>query len=151
VLEHVVAAVAAPRWLVHDDWPATRLARRPWRRLRSYVGANGDAPGDEQLHRIRILAKRARYAADMCVPAAGAPAARFAGQLAVLQTVLGEHHDAVVTREWLQRQSEAIAGVSFIAGELAALELLRVRDVDKRWREAWATAARPESWRWLHS
>jgi CHAD domain-containing protein len=152
VLEHVVAAVAAPRWLVDDDdWPATRLARRPWRRLRSYVGANGDAPGDEQLHRIRILAKRARYAADMCVPAAGAPAARFAGQLAVLQTVLGEHHDAVVTREWLQRQSEAIAGVSFIAGELAALELLRVRDVDKRWREAWATAARPESWRWLHS
>ncbi|HEY2572158.1 MAG TPA: CHAD domain-containing protein, partial [Solirubrobacteraceae bacterium] len=152
VLERVVTAVAAPQWAESDgDRPAVRLARRPWQRLRSYVEANGDAPGDQQLHRIRILAKRARYAADVCVPAAGAPAAQFAGQLADLQTVLGEHHDAVVTREWLQRQSEAIAGISFVAGQLAALELNRIRDVDKQWREAWAAAARPASWRWLRS
>jgi CHAD domain-containing protein len=151
VIDDVAAAVAHPKW--RDDGGseavAVRLARRPWRRLRSYVEANGDAPDDAQLHRIRILAKRARYAADMCVPAAGEPASRAAVQLAALQTVLGEHHDAVVTREWLQRQAQAVAAVSFIAGELAALELRRIRDVDAQWRQAWDRASRPESWRWL--
>ncbi len=152
VLDHAVSAVASPRWGdgVKDTAPA-RLARRPWRRLRSYVEAHHQTSDDARLHRIRILTKRARYAADMCAPAVGQPAAQAAAKLAVLQTVLGEHHDAVVTREWLQRQSEAMAGVSFIAGELAALELGRIRDAEQQWREAWNGASRPECWRWLRS
>ncbi len=152
VIDHAVAAVTSPRWRegAKDAGPA-RLARRPWRRLRSYVEAHQQAPDASQLHRIRILAKRARYAADMCVPAAGGPATHAAAQLAALQTVLGEHHDAVVTREWLQRESEAVAGVSFVAGELAALELRRIHQAEKEWRAAWDRASRAENWRWLHN
>jgi CHAD domain-containing protein len=152
LLDRVVDGVTAPRWKKGGgDLRVERLARRPWRRLRSYVEAVGDSPEDAQLHRIRILAKRARYAADACVPAAGAPAAECAARLAALQTVLGEHHDAVVTREWLHRESQAIAGVSFTAGEMAALELRRVTKAAREWRDEWARASRSESWRWLGS
>ena len=154
VLGTVVAAVTAPRWKESDgddNVRPARLARRPWRRLRSYVEALGDTPDDAMLHRVRILAKRARYAADACVPAAGAPAAECAAQLAALQTVLGEHHDAASTREWLHRQAEAISGVSFIAGEMAALELRNVRRAAQRWRDQWAKISRSGNWRWLRS
>ncbi len=152
VLDRAVDAVTAPRWKDGDGDPlATRLARRPWRRLRSYVEALGEAPGDAELHRVRILAKRARYAADACVPAAGAPATESAAQLAALQTVLGDHHDGVTTRDWLQRQAEAITGVSFIAGEMAALELRNVRRSAKGWRDEWAIISRSGNWRWLRS
>ncbi|MBJ7594797.1 MAG: CHAD domain-containing protein [Candidatus Dormibacteraeota bacterium] len=152
VLDRAVDAVTAPRWKDGDGDPrATRLARRPWRRLRSYVEALSDTPDDAELHRVRILAKRARYAADACVPAAGAPAAECAAQLAALQTVLGEHHDGVTTRDWLQREAEAMSGVSFIAGELAALELPNVRRASKVWRDEWAKISPSRNWRWLRS
>jgi CHAD domain-containing protein len=152
VLEDVVAAVTSPRWTSADgDVAVARLARRPWRRLRSYAVSLDKRPEAAQLHRVRILAKRARYAADACVPAAGAAAAESAAQLASLQTVLGEHHDAVVTRDWLRREADAIAGVSFIAGELAALELRNIHDAADRWREQWLQASRPRLWRWLRS
>lgn len=151
LLEDVFAAVTAPRWKSHADLPVARLARRPWRRLRSYVESLDKPPEDAQLHRVRILAKRARYAADACIPAVGAAAAELAAQLAALQTVLGEHHDAVVTREWLHRQADATTGVSFIAGELAALELRNVADAAARWHEQWVHASRPGLWRWLRS
>jgi CHAD domain-containing protein len=152
VLDRVVGAVASPRWNEGDrDVSVERLARRPWRRLRSYVDGVDDPPSDAQLHRIRILAKRARYASDACVPSAGAPAAECATRLAALQSVLGEHHDGVVTREWLHRQAQAVAGVSFVAGELAALELRRVRRASEQWRKEWAKVSRTENWRWLRS
>ncbi len=81
----------------------------------------------------------------------GRPQQSSAAQLAALQTVLGEHHDAVVTREWLHRQADATTGVSFIAGELAALELRNVADAAARWHEQWVHASRPGLWRWLRS
>ncbi|HEY8674955.1 MAG TPA: CHAD domain-containing protein, partial [Candidatus Dormibacteraeota bacterium] len=151
-IQSAVAAVTRPQWSDGDDDHAvTRLARRPWRRLREYVAALDDNPDDPHLHRIRILAKRARYAADACVPALGAAAATCAAHLADLQTILGEHHDAVVTREWLRRQAVGATDVSFVAGQLAALELVRLGDANKRWRDAWAAASRRQDWRWLRS
>jgi CHAD domain-containing protein len=148
-LDDAVAAATKPRWAgsAGDAPPVARLVRRPWRRLRDHVAAAGDG----ELHRMRILAKRARYAAEAAVPAVGDDAARCAQRLAELQTVLGDHHDAVVTREWLQRQAAASAGLSFGAGELAALELINLTAARDRWREAWATASHKQDWRWLRS
>jgi CHAD domain-containing protein len=151
MLNAAVEAITRPRWAGDDDLVVTRLARRPWRRLREYVAGLDRAPSDPELHRVRILAKRARYAADACVPAVGDAAALSASRLAGLQTVLGEHHDAVVAREWLHRQAVAASEVSFVAGELAALELARGDDAKKRWRDAWAAASRKQDWRWLRS
>jgi CHAD domain-containing protein len=152
VLNSAVAAVTRPRWIDGEcDVAVARLARRPWRRLRDYIEALDGTPDDSHLHRVRILAKRARYAADACVPAVGDAAATSAARLADLQTVLGDHHDAVVTREWLHRQAVATSDVSFVAGQLAALELIRVDEARGRWRDAWGAASRRQDWRWLRS
>ena len=50
------------------------LAAIPWDHLARRVGPAGHKPPDEELHRVRILAKRARYAAEAAaavIPAAG--------------------------------------------------------------------------------
>jgi CHAD domain-containing protein len=153
VVESALAAVTHPRWSDPDgDIPSvTSLAAKRWRRLRAYVAAMGETPTDEQLHRVRILAKRVRYAADASVPVAGEAAAASAAKMASLQTVLGEQHDAVVTREWLRRQAEATASVAFAAGQLAALEVNTMRGTSQRWRKAWEAALRKKDWRWLRS
>jgi CHAD domain-containing protein len=152
-LDDAVAAVTRPRWAgsADDAPPVTRLVRRPWRRLRDHVAAVGDTADDHELHRMRILAKRARYATEASVPAMGDAAARCAQRLAELQTILGDHHDAVVAREWLQQQAAAAAGLSFAAGELAALELIDLTASSDRWRQAWAAASHRQDWRWLRS
>lgn len=153
LVESALTAVTHPKWSEGDgEVPSvTSLAAKRWRRLRAYVSSMGDAPTDEQLHRVRILAKRVRYAADASVPVAGAAAAASAAAVAALQTVLGEHHDAVVTREWLRHQADATASLAFAAGQLAALEVSKMRGVSQRWRKAWAAASRKKDWRWLHS
>jgi CHAD domain-containing protein len=156
VLSAAVAAVTAPRWIDgegdgQDDVGVRRLARKPWRRLRDYVRDLDAKPDDSQLHRVRILAKRARYAADACVPAVGDAAATCAARLADVQTVLGDEHDAVVTREWLQRQAVATPDISFVAGQLAALELINIGDARRLWRGVWTAASRKQDWQWLRS
>lgn len=151
LVETALVAVTHPRWSDGaGELPSvTSLAAKRWRRLRAFVATIGDAPTDDQLHRVRILAKRVRYAADACVPLAGAPAAAAAARVAALQTVLGDQHDAVVTREWLRRQAEATASVAFAAGQLAALEVGKMRGSSRRWRGAWAAASKRKDWRWL--
>ncbi|MFE3204141.1 CHAD domain-containing protein [Embleya sp. NPDC059237] len=92
-----------------------------------------DAPGfspyagtdDEAWHRVRILAKRARYAADMCVPAFGAPAARLARRLKAVTEVLGIHQDACIAAGAVAELAATprIGGpASFVLGELYARE-----------------------------
>jgi CHAD domain-containing protein len=82
--------------------PLTKRARRPLVApgvggLAGKVSAlTMDAP-DEQWHEVRILAKRARYAAE-AVDRRG----RLAKTLAAMQELLGEHQDAAVAAQtWL--------------------------------------------------
>jgi CHAD domain-containing protein len=151
LVDTALAGVTQPRWAEASGDPpsVTALAAKRWRRLRTYVAGVGETPSDEQLHRVRILAKRVRYAADASVPVAGDAAAASAGRVAVLQAVLGEQHDAVVTREWLRRQADATAGVAFAAGQLAALEVKTMHRASQRWRKAWDAASKKKDWRWL--
>src|SRR5205823_13009308 len=94
LLEQLVAAAHTPATLPEADQPASgllpALATTPWRRLRSAVRQLGVTPADAELHRIRILAKRARYAAEAVAPVAGPDSAAFAKAAAKLQTILGE-------------------------------------------------------------
>src|SRR5438034_8032495 len=98
LVERLVAAAHSPQTLPDADQPAAgvlpALATTPWRRLRSAV-RGPKTPTDPELHRIRILAKRARYAAEAVAPVAGPGAAAFARAAAKLQTNLGEHQDGV--------------------------------------------------------
>ncbi len=71
---------------------------------------DADSP-DVDFHRVRKLAKRARYSAELIVPTLGSRtekrAKRFIGLTTEIQDILGEHQDATVAIAELRRfQSE---------------------------------------------
>lgn len=152
LLESLVAAVHAPATLAGADQPAAAvlpaLAATPWRRLRSAVQRLPETPADAELHRIRILAKRARYAAEAVVPVAGKGAEAFAKAAAKLQAVLGEHQDSVTAQAWL-RSARVSGRRAFVAGELIALEGIAARDSRARWRKAWDALDRKRLRDWM--
>lgn len=133
--------------LARDALPA--VVRRPWRRLRDAAAALGPAPADEQLHAVRIRAKRARYAAEAVVPVLGRRAQRFAKSLAALQDVLGEHQDAVVAGRWLGKTApQCSPAEAFAAGMLAEIEAESARAARAAFPAAWAEVRdrHPASW-----
>jgi CHAD domain-containing protein len=92
-----------------------RAARRALRALRGITASSSD----QDLHRVRIASKRARYAAELTQRALGRPARRLAGRAAALQELLGEHQDAVVAEERLQAiGAEASPAAALVAGRL---------------------------------
>jgi CHAD domain-containing protein len=151
LLENLVAAAHLPLTLSDADQPAAAvlpaLATTPWRRLRSAVIKLPQNPTDPELHRIRILAKRARYAAEAVDPVApGADA--FAKAAARLQTVLGEHQDSVTAQAWL-RAAKVSGRRAFVAGELIALEGLAAQEARARWPKAWKSLDRKKLRDWM--
>jgi CHAD domain-containing protein len=78
----MLAAVTVPR-----HCPVTA---RTWRR------APAGQSTDEALHQARKAANRARYASEAMAPGIGKKASRFANQMKKVQSVLGDHQDAVI-------------------------------------------------------
>src|SRR5438309_1116561 len=152
LLETLVASAHAPATLPEADQPARAvlptMATTPWRRLRSAVRQLPEAPTDPELHRIRILAKRARYAAEAVAPVAGPGAAAFAKAAAKLQTVLGEHQDSVTAQAWL-RDAKVTGRRAFVAGELIALERIAANAARAKWRKAWDALDRKRLRDWM--
>ena len=152
LLDRLVAAAHAPATLPEADQPAVgllpALATTPWRRLRSAVRQLAEAPADAELHRIRILAKRARYAAEAVAPVAGQDATAFARAAAKLQTVLGEHQDSVTAQAWL-RQARVAGRRAFVAGELIALERIAAEHARADWPKAWRSLDRKRLRAWM--
>ena len=111
-----------------------RLARKPWRRLAAAVRALPPHPDDGELHRVRVLAKRSRYAAEAVAPVMGRPATRFADAVADVQGVLGDLHDAVVAQDWLRAAAGRHPTRALVAGELLAAERAEAECHRGRWR-----------------
>jgi CHAD domain-containing protein len=154
LLDDLVAAAAAPALLPEADGPAAEAMRplvaKPWKRLRKAVRKAGDDPTDEELHQIRIRAKRARYAAEAVEPVIGSPAGRFADAAADLQDILGDHHDAVVGEQWLrQAAGSARRDVALVAGLLIAAERANAAATREGWRSVWKALDRPKLRAWL--
>ncbi len=154
LLDRLVDAAASP--VLTDEAagsPASLLLLADEQRgaLRTRVKAAGDAPAAEELHRIRVEAKRCRYATDALVPVAGKPARAFSAAAADLQGVLGDQNDAVVMEAWIRAWAgaERPAAVAFAAGELAERERATSEALRGRWRKAWkavAACTRPRDW-----
>jgi CHAD domain-containing protein len=146
LLDRVVAAASEPAVLPEvADAAALQtmgaLLDGPWRHLQRTADQLRASSMDTELHQVRIRAKRARYAAEALIPVFGKPSRRFAARAAELQTLLGEHQDAVMAVAWLRAQTGGTAArTAFAAGELAGIE-----------RQAQATAreALPAVWRAL--
>ncbi len=135
-----------------DEFHAGDLVRRRWKHLRDAVEALGDEPADHALHEVRILAKRARYAAEAVAPVEGKRATRFAKALATIQDVLGEHQDAVVAQQWLHDTSASFGddpAAAFVAGELAGSEHEAALSARAAWPRTWRAVRQPKLRRWL--
>jgi CHAD domain-containing protein len=85
----------------------------------------------DELHRARKAFKRARYAAELVEPADSQMKA-VARDAEEMQTLLGEHQDAIVAANFLARMSaseETEAGSAFTYGILMANELNRAAEI----------------------
>lgn len=91
------AAAAEPAGLVLPD-AIGRAHKRTSRRIRRAKRAPSGRARDAALHEARKAAKRARYAAEAARPVRGLKARRYAKRMKAVQSVLGDHQDAVNAR-----------------------------------------------------
>jgi CHAD domain-containing protein len=124
--------VARSRLRAKDVVPS--LVRRRWIRLSRRVDRLGKDPKDRKLHRVRIDAKRCRYAAELAAPVIGKDASRLASALAEVQTTLGELQDAAVLEGWLTRTAAELPSKQAAVGN-ALIE--QQRQVARSARNAW--------------
>jgi len=100
--------------------------------LRKAVKALPENPRDEELHDLRKLGKRARYAAEL------AGRREIAQQAKQFQDVLGEHQDATFAEARLRVLSETAAPAEALAaGRLIELERARKAAARATWPDAW--------------
>lgn len=123
------------------------LVRRPWRKLARSVAELPDDPSVARLHRIRLLAKRARYSAEAVVDVYGRDARRFAKAVSRVQDVLGDMHDAEVAAAWLrQAAGELDPDAAFVAGRLAQ-HYAELSDVERHgWQRHFRRARKRSGW-----
>jgi CHAD domain-containing protein len=141
LLDELAAAVDHPP-VRNVDVSLQKLAARDFARLRRRVAAFGREPTDGALHRARIAAKRARYAAELAEGVAGKRARKFVKAAKAFQDVTGAHQDAVIAAERIRavRAASANADVAFAAGRLVERQEIR---------RAAARASLPKAWRRL--
>jgi CHAD domain-containing protein len=153
LLERMVEAANEPCLMPPAKRPSREalpeLARAPFERLRQTVVELPEEPDDADLHRIRIRAKRVRYAAEAVAPVVGKRAVLFARAAARLQDTLGELQDAALAHAWLASAAHHHPAVAFVAGELAGFELIRAQEARNRWPEAWQKLARKKLRSWM--
>lgn len=139
-----------------DSVPGLVAAR--WHAVRRQVRRAGPHPSPSQLHRIRIKAKQLRYAAEAVRPVIGPPAHRTAAAAEEVQTILGDHHDAVAAETWLrnefvddlaERTSTVSPSVAFEVGRMVAAEQCHAAASAEQWVDAWPSLRKPTRHRWL--
>ncbi|MGI8607983.1 MAG: CHAD domain-containing protein [Candidatus Dormibacteria bacterium] len=154
LLADLVQASRSPTLSGLADEPAGEalpgFAARPWRKLHHAVGRLGENPSDDDLHAVRIAAKRARYAAEAVEPVVGPRARRYAAAVAELQGALGDYHDAVVARQWLAEITPGLRrGGAFYTKALSERELARGVAALGQWEVAWKRASRRRLRSWM--
>jgi CHAD domain-containing protein len=141
LLDHLVEASSSPATVKQANRPARdvmpKLVRKRWRRLDRAIERLGSDPTPAQLHEVRILAKRLRYATEAIAPAAGKQARKFARDAAKIQDALGELNDAAVAGAWLASAVDRLDGpAAFAAGQMAQQLVAEARTHDRQWRSA---------------
>jgi CHAD domain-containing protein len=129
-----------------------RAYRRTKRRMRRARLTPAGSEREVALHEARKAAKRARYAADATEPVFGKKARWFAKRMKAVQSVLGDHQDAVTARG----VAREIGMRAHLAGENAfSFGLLNERahrdalEYQRQARSVWKRAARRKAHRWL--
>jgi CHAD domain-containing protein len=130
---------------------ARRAYRRTSRRMKRARHTRPGPDADAAYHEARKAAKRARYAGEVVTPAFGKHARRFTKQMKRVQSVLGDHQDAVVARG-VDRElgvSAHLAGENaFSYGLLYERETERADRLKMQASTVWAHRVRPHFRRW---
>lgn len=117
-----------------------------WAQWRALVKAMKDLEPDApatQWHRVRIKAKRARYAAEALAPILGSPVHRLAVRLSAITDALGTGQDAHVAQGFITElvsRPQTSAGAAFALGHLHAREVSREITARAEALEAWPAA-----------
>ncbi len=136
LLDTLEGAAAAPGAAVSVSLP--EIAAEAFAGLRKAVKALPKRPSDDELHRVRIEVKRARYAAELAGPALGKAGDRLVERAKVVQDVIGENQDACVA----EARIRALAGrggakTGVAAGRLVERQRLRRRTARRAFPDAW--------------
>lgn len=161
VLDRLVDAVTTPAFTPRSQRPCSEelpaLVETTWRKLAEAGRAVGIDDSDEVYHSVRILAKRARYAAEAVAPALGVDSAkdakRFASAAAGVQEVLGEVQDAVVALELIETiasEHSRSGRINMALGRLAEREAIRRNGGRSAFNTKWKNLDRKKNLRWLH-
>ena len=125
-----------------------KLTKQRWKKLVATVDrVDANAP-DEQLHQVRIAARRCRFAAEAAVEV-GRPAIRFANRLVAVQAVLGDVQDGVFAATWLRPSAEEHMELNLVSGEYLAAEHAAKASARSCWPKVWVKASRPSARRWF--
>jgi CHAD domain-containing protein len=118
--------------------PLPEIAGAAFAKLRKAVKALPPRPADDELHRVRIKTKRARYAAELAAPDLGKSGAKFIERAKVVQDVIGDHQDACVAEERLRELALRGGGkTGLAAGRLVERQRRRKRDARRAFPDAW--------------
>jgi CHAD domain-containing protein len=128
------------------------LVRAEYARMVRRAAAADPAGDDEPWHRLRISAKRARYAAEACVPVIGIPAEAFAAQVARVTEELGLQQDAAVAASVVLRAARSpriAAGTGFVLGRLLGECRAEITRSRQAFPDLWAEATAPSYRAWF--
>ncbi|HEX2056720.1 MAG TPA: CYTH and CHAD domain-containing protein [Nitrospiraceae bacterium] len=148
-IERLIEAADAPS-IIETELTLKDIAAQEFKKLAKAVDRLDAVPSDVELHRVRIKAKRARYAAELAESAVGKRATKFIRSAKALQDVLGKHQDAVVGEQRIRTLFAEAKGrrAAFTAGRMVERQRQR-RDqaralfwplwkkVEKRARKVW--------------
>jgi CHAD domain-containing protein len=115
--------------VVDADVSLGKLAKKEYKRLRKAYLALGPEPPDDELHALRIKAKRARYAAELAALAEGQRFATLAEAATEVQDLIGAHQDAVVA----EKRVRALAPRESLVAAGRIVEHERRRRAEARW------------------
>jgi CHAD domain-containing protein len=118
--------------------PLPEIAEDAFKRVKKAVNALPARPSDDELHRVRIKTKRARYAAELAEPELGKKGSRFIDRAKVVQDVIGDHQDACVAEDRLRALAMRGGGkTGLAAGRLVERQRRRKRDARAEFPDAW--------------
>jgi CHAD domain-containing protein len=153
LLDHLVEAAVAPplapaAWRPCGDVLPALASKATAKLIRAGGRLSADSSID-RYHRTRILAKRARYAAEAIAPALdadqGRAATRFAERAADVQDALGELQDAEVAGQTIRSFVAARpkdGSACFAAGRLAERQRQGAEKALKRFPKMWRRVRR---------
>ena len=160
LLETLVVASGAPPVTEEASVPSSDalppLVASRWIKLRDAGRAVHAESSDEELHRVRILAKRGRYAADAASVALGKKkardAAKFADLCSKVQDALGTLQDTAVTTAAIEkaaRETNGSVDFSIAAGRLIEREAATAATARSDFEYAWDKLDRKKNVTWM--